>query len=244
MKNPKPKIHWEFKDFCEYLKNKKYKSSGEFKKKSYSVYLVASKKKLVDKIREHFGWIKNKYINYYSLQVSLEMAKKFKNFEAWKGSEHYIRTKRKKTVMNVMKWDELYTFQTCLNSIKKAKSPVKWHTKKRGYYDAAVKYGWIKKLYSLRGWSFKDRQTANKVFLAAFTCKTVKDLQKTNKAVYNRVKENGWAKSLFDKTTRVRREFAKVSLDNLSKMQTNEFPISINLKRQLDKTFITKAIFS
>lgn len=231
----KPVSQWELKDYCKYLSKKKYKSSGEFKIKDNSIYCRASSKKLLDKIRIHFKWQKKKEV--YTSAQALKMAKKFKSFKAWEKSVHYNKTQDKTFIINIMNWSRNYTFEICLNSAKKMKNIKEWHTKKRGFYDAAVRFGWMKRICTKKGWVYRKRRTIHSLITAAFNSKSINDLKRKDIESYNRIKENDWVKDIFEKTNLMKQVFLKEGLKKSTEIELNIFPATPLLKRKLVNNF-------
>ena len=235
-----PLSKWTFKDFVKYIETKKYKSSGQIKIKDNRVYIAASKKKIIPQIRTHFGWNKE-VIVFYTLAESLKMAKKFKNVDSWKKSEHFKKTKKKNFVLGVMNWSLAYTYDSCLDSAKHCKTIAQWRLKKRRFHDAAVTYGWDKKIFKKKGWIVKKKQTSVALIIAAFNSKSMTELKAKNESAYNRIKENGWQKDIFEKTKLIKAEIKKSGVVPANKVTQNIFPITERLKKKLTEDFWLKA---
>ncbi len=232
---PKTSSHWEFEDFINYLTPLGYKSSGEFKRKSYTVYLHASTKKFIDRIRDNFGWVKKKEV--YPHSIALKIAKQFNTFEEWKSSVHYDKTINKMLVMGVMKWRKTYSFETCFDSTKDMGSIVEWRHTKRVFHDMAIQLGFFDKICAEKKWVVKKRKTLTHLFIEAFSSKSIEDLKEKNKDAYERINEYGWGKEIFAKTEEMKDAFLKNGFVHYLKVEGNVFPVNPRLKKILSENF-------
>lgn len=232
----KPKTSWELVDFISYLKDKGYKSSGEFKANEKGYYIAASKKQLIDKIREHFGWIKNKEV--YMLPNALAMANQFDNYKDWENSVHFEKSKGKgiqKAIKVALNWSTKYTFESCLQSTKYIRSFIAWRNKQRPFYDAAVQFGWVEKICEAKNWNPQRRITIGKMILAAAKYEDAETLKQHDKQTYKRMRKIGCDKKLFETTIEIKKQVLKAGLTKAIKMKINSLPLTPLLKDKLIK---------
>jgi hypothetical protein len=132
--------------------NSKYKSSGEWKKANPSAYATAQANGLLDKICEHFGWVKHRNSSYWTLEMCKEDALKHKTRYLWQKAVRsgYHKAKNNKWLDECCKHMEPinkpeWTLETCKAEALKYTKKSLWKKGSSASYERARKNGWIDK---------------------------------------------------------------------------------------------------
>lgn len=133
----------------------KYKSLKEFKKAHYIEYNYLTRNKLLDKLCEDMGWIRNNYkSSYWTKELCIEDAKNFEYINDWRTSSSYGYAYKHNIIsicVSHMKGPNSkrphLNFEYCLRNAKKCSTYKKWYCKNYlNHYHSftiAKRMGWV-----------------------------------------------------------------------------------------------------
>ena len=179
-----------------------YSSRQEWKDKSPQCFHTAYKNGWADECTKHME-MKNKPSGYWTKEVVLKEAKKYKTIDEWskKSSASYTKAKEAKWMeectkhmIELKKPSNFWTLETCKEDALKYNSKKEWRKNSSGGYGIAYNSGWMEECTKHMKELIRPRNffTLEKCKEEAFKCSTKKEWREKFPSSYTIAFDKGW----------------------------------------------------
>lgn len=132
------------------IEKSKYNSVQEWREADPRAYQWAKRKRMINKIREHFGWFNRKPDGYWTKERCIADARKYNNPTDWNKNSSSARDAAgrhgwyEECCAHMSKKREangFWTVEKCLAEAKKYKTRKEWRNSNRSSWSAAKRLG-------------------------------------------------------------------------------------------------------